>query len=256
MAGLLVSVRSVQEAQAAWGAGASLIDVKEPARGSLGRADSDRVRAIRAALPAEAPMSQALGELVEWEPCQTQDDRIEGVAFRKLGLAGAGSDWARRWARIVEIEGISPAWIAVVYADWLRACAPKPSEVLHEAARQGCRGLLIDTWEKSVPSPLTAASPWVELVGEAHSLGFIVAFAGGLDERSIPSLAALQPELFAVRRAACAGGQRLAEIDPDRVASLAHLVAQFPTAIESREVPFIIRTTASAGSPRATPGAT
>ena len=38
MSGLLVSVRNVEEALAALEGGASLIDVKEPSRGPLGRA--------------------------------------------------------------------------------------------------------------------------------------------------------------------------------------------------------------------------
>src|SRR5262245_1743855 len=38
-AGLLVSVRSVAEAMVALGAGVDLLDVKEPSRGALGRAD-------------------------------------------------------------------------------------------------------------------------------------------------------------------------------------------------------------------------
>src|SRR5947209_8028398 len=37
--GLLVSVRSAAEARAALDGGAALIDIKEPARGPLGRAD-------------------------------------------------------------------------------------------------------------------------------------------------------------------------------------------------------------------------
>ena len=41
MAGLLVSVRSAEEARAALAGGATVIDIKEPDRGPLGRAEPE-----------------------------------------------------------------------------------------------------------------------------------------------------------------------------------------------------------------------
>src|SRR5438876_8959932 len=85
MAGLLVSVRSAAEAATVLDGGAALVDVKEPARGSLGRAD-DEVRAeVRAVLAGRVPMSIALGELgVSLDP----GPDLAGIAFAKWGLAG------------------------------------------------------------------------------------------------------------------------------------------------------------------------
>ena len=50
--GLLVSVRSVAEAQEAVAGGAAIIDVKEPSRGPLGRADAGVTAAIAEAVAA------------------------------------------------------------------------------------------------------------------------------------------------------------------------------------------------------------
>src|SRR5690242_18461623 len=60
---LLVSVRSAAEAQAALTGGASLIDVKEPARGSLGRADAATLTDVLRMVAGRRPVSAALGEL-------------------------------------------------------------------------------------------------------------------------------------------------------------------------------------------------
>ena len=46
MTRLLVSVRDALEARVAMGAGVDLIDVKEPRRGSLGRASNSVVAAV------------------------------------------------------------------------------------------------------------------------------------------------------------------------------------------------------------------
>ena len=62
---LLVSVRDAAEAAAALAGGAALIDVKEPARGSLGRADAATIAAVVAAVGGRVPVSVALGELRE-----------------------------------------------------------------------------------------------------------------------------------------------------------------------------------------------
>lgn len=225
MAGLLVSVRDAEEARVAWRAGASIIDVKEPSRGPLGRPDALSVRSIRHALPAAAPMSQALGELADWDDRPAQESWVEGVSLLKLGLAGAGPDWPARWRAIVDAQAGSADWVAVIYADWALAHAPGPSAIVQEAGRFGCRGVLIDTWSKSLPSPVAPSGPWVDIVREARSLGLFVALAGGLDCRAILRLESLQPDIFAVRGAACEHGNRLGPIVGKRVESLARLVA-------------------------------
>ena len=65
MAGLLVSVRSVAEAEIALAGGAAIIDVKEPSRGALGRADDTIIADIVRSVAGRAPVSAALGELID-----------------------------------------------------------------------------------------------------------------------------------------------------------------------------------------------
>ena len=119
---LLVSVRSVEEALDALAGGASIIDIKEPARGPLGRADTEVWQAIRETLPVGVCLSVALGELPEWTH-QPDPDRSDfaGISYRKLGLAGVGPDWKVVWAELRERWSEGPAWVAVVYSDWQRA---------------------------------------------------------------------------------------------------------------------------------------
>ena len=227
MAGLLVSVRSVDEARAALAGGAAVIDVKEPDRGPLGCADFEVCRAVRRAVPPGVPVSIALGELREWQapgrsspaPGPPSPDLFAGIAYRKLGLAGAGPDWVEAWADLRRAWGPGASWVAVAYADWARADAPHPDSVLDAAlAATDCAGVLVDTWDKTRPNPIDASwGPWV---ARARRGGRRVALAGGLDAAAIARLAPLRPDLFAVRGAACRHGDRLAAVDPDRVALL------------------------------------
>jgi uncharacterized protein (UPF0264 family) len=226
--GLLVSVRSAVEARAAVEGGATIIDIKEPANGPLGRADASVWSDVRRVVPREIPVSVALGELNDLDVDMLTSHDWSGISYRKIGLAGAGSDWAARW-EMVRDRLAGPPWVAVAYADWREAEAPEPAEVVAVALKvPDCVGLLVDTWDKSRRTPLDES--WSSIVARVRAAGKLVVLAGGLDRAAIQSLARLRPDYFAVRGAACFGGDRLAAIDPARVAALARLVSIEPRA--------------------------
>ena len=239
MAKLLVSVRSAIEAEAALTGGASIIDVKEPSRGPLGRADSSVWRTVRMAVPASIPVSVALGELNEWfEPNRPEiaEDFWAGIAFRKIGLSDARTDWIARWRDLRERttiretdrdreHGKRPSWVAVVYLDWERARAPDPDTVIQAAGEiEDCSGILFDTWEKSARPSVD--SRWERWIARVQESGRFVALAGSMDAEGIRRLRHLEPDVFAVRGAACYGGDRRAAIDPERVARLVEVVRE------------------------------
>jgi uncharacterized protein (UPF0264 family) len=236
VAKLLVSVRSGVEALAALAGGAAIIDVKEPLNGSLGRATCGVWREIRQVVPLAIPVSVALGELDEWfgpEALNIPRGAATGVTYCKLGLSDAPLDWIDRWRDIRErLAGsacLSLAWVAVVYVDWLAARAPDPVAIIAAACEiDECCGVLFDTWSKSRPSGLDLT--WKPLVDRVRATGRFVALAGSVDVGTIARLAALGPDIFAVRGAACAGGDRLGPIDGQRVSALAqaaHLVTVY-----------------------------
>ena len=240
MARLLVSVRSADEARAALRGGAAVIDVKEPDRGPLGRADFTVWTEVRRAVPAGTPVSLALGELYEWlegtgpradngTPAAGFDHdpaRYRGFSFRKMGLArvGVDADWAKAWSRLRRRWGAGPSWVAVIYADWQRAEAPPPDRVLDAALEtDDCAGVMIDTWDKSRPTPIDLS--WRRWIERARAAGRLTSVAGSLDAERIGRIAELQPDIIAVRGAACIGGDRHAAVDIERVARLVRAAA-------------------------------
>jgi uncharacterized protein (UPF0264 family) len=221
---LLVSVRSAEEARAAFGAGASVIDVKEPARGPLGRADVSVWLQIRQAVTLGTTLSVALGELRDWSDDALDPAAFQGFSFRKVGLAGSRPGWIDDWKKLSQGQGGGPPWIAVIYADWARADAPDPQSVLDVTlGSDHCSGVLVDTWDKSRPSPVDLS--WRPLFDRVRLAGKLSALAGRLDFEAIDCLRSLQPDLIAVRGAACQGGDRSAAIDPARVAALRTVAA-------------------------------
>lgn len=209
--GLLVSVRDAREAIAALEGGAQVIDVKEPRRGSLGAADNSTIEEVVAAVGGRAMVTAAAGELTELFGTP-RAPMPPGVSLLKIGLAGCRemADWRSRWLEVAANlwQGADAAGhtVAVAYADWRRAGAPSPVEVLRAAVEAGCPAVLVDTWDKS-HGPLFDHWPADEVrtfCDTVRSHGMAIVLAGSLQGESLATAAGLAPDLIAVRTAACA----------------------------------------------------
>jgi uncharacterized protein (UPF0264 family) len=239
MVELLVSVRSVPEALAALEGGADLIDVKEPTRGSLGRADQQTTADIVGCLAGRRPVSAALGELLE-TPGRFS---VPGVGYAKWGLARCSErrDWQRLLAEAADrLRDEMPGCrlVPVAYADHVRASAPSTSQVLRFARRQGCAALLLDTFRKDGRSLLDWMSVRAvcHLCRACHAAGIRIAVAGSLGAAEIRALLPAEPDWFAVRGAVCRGDRRTSSIDPIRVHRLAELLSLAGSRLGSRSL--------------------
>jgi uncharacterized protein (UPF0264 family) len=170
-------------------------------------------------------------------------DNVEGpywwsaLAFLKYGLSRC--PWWREGLLAVCERLASPRMpqvVAVAYADWHRADAPRPEEVFSFAAGHGMRAFLVDTFTKA-PGPdgwrptlldFLSVREAVLLCQLCRAAGVRVALAGSLGPAEIERLLPAAPDWFAVRGAACAGGERGGRIDEGRVRDLAALAARAP----------------------------
>jgi uncharacterized protein (UPF0264 family) len=229
---LLVSVRCAQEAEAALRGGASLIDVKEPARGSLGRASDRTIEEIVRVVAGRRPVSAALGEFVD---TLTDDppSSIASLTYLKWGLSrsedGAEDIWQDRLATIIRRVAdrhLHVRVVAVAYADWQRARAPLPERVCTFALSHPVGGFLLDTWHKDGSTLLDWQSRGeiARLRRRCAVAGMPIALAGSLGLAEIDQLLPLQPDWFAVRGAACPDRQREAAIDENLVRRLVALL--------------------------------
>ncbi len=200
---LLVSVRTADEAAEALTGGASVIDVKEPNRGSLGAADYETIVEVVQRVAGATPVSAALGELRH--PIRTPP---AGLSFVKWGLSGlASQDWQREFE--AARQSVQPRPVVVAYADWRQAESPLLSDVCEYALRTRTN-LLIDTFNKQHSGDLldfVDIDALRSLAQHCRSTGIMLALAGSLTAMSIVKLAPIEPDLFAVRGAACEGGR-------------------------------------------------
>ena len=219
--GLLVSVRSADEAVAALDAGADLIDVKDPARGPLGMAHHEVVAAVIAAVAGRVPVSAALGE---WSDSLLTDAHWHlelPLQYVKWGLAGykGGPGWGEDLLQTKRQVPAGVEVVAVAYADWEKANSVPPAEVAKFATRFRYRAFLLDTFAKDGKSLLdhTTVAEVGELVESLKRGGVAVAVGGSLKPEHRKQLKGVNPDWFAVRGSVCAGGNRDGVLDPVRV---------------------------------------
>ncbi|MEJ7636634.1 MAG: hypothetical protein WKF75_01270 [Singulisphaera sp.] len=146
-------------------------------------------------------------------PCP---DLFAGIAYRKLGLAGAGPDWVERgptpsaWGR-----GRRGGRRLRRLGEGRRS---HPDSVLDAAlAATDCAGVLVDTWDKTRPNPIARRGGPGSRAPDAAGDGWPWPAASTRP----PSPGSPPPPRPLRRRgAACRHGDRLAAVDPDRVALL------------------------------------
>ena len=223
MTKLLVSVRNATEAIDALNAGADLIDVKEPKHGSLGRASTQVLNDVAAAVAGRVPISAALGEIGE----DIEASALQALChfnFAKIGLTQAVScsNWRATWREVVNRLPPGVASVAVIYADGDSYNAPPTESILREAVKLGCAGVLLDTFAKDGRNlfehwPVSAVGELLAFTREHQMFGVL---AGALKGKALLQAAALEPDYVAVRSAVCRGA-RTDSLSAELVARLA-----------------------------------
>jgi uncharacterized protein (UPF0264 family) len=219
--GLLVSVRSAAEVDAALSGGADLIDVKEPAKGALAPAEAEVVGAVIAKVKGRVPVSAALGE---WSPNAITDAHWHlelKLNYVKWGLAGYTTrlGWGEDLLDTRRELPVGMEMVAVAYADWERAKSVPPGELVRFARRFRFKAFLLDTWGKDGKTLLDFASAAEvgDLVESLRRSEIIVALGGSLRPEHVKQLKGVAPDYFAVRSSVCAAGKRDGVIDSARV---------------------------------------
>jgi len=238
---LLVSVMDAGEARLAAAAGADIVDVKNPAEGSLGAPTPAVIEAVRAAVPDALAISAAIGDMPDLPgtaALAALGAARSGARFVKVGLWGVSTE-----ARAVvllravrdAVAGVPGAVVvAGAYADAERlAHAPLAAALLPDVARAaGVQVCLLDTAVKDGRGLLDWLSPDAlsALVARAHDAGLQVALAGALRAEDLPVVRATAADIAGVRSAACGDGRRAGPLDAGRVRALRAACAATPRA--------------------------
>src|SRR5687768_16491510 len=188
---LLVSVTDAHEARAAVEGGVDIVDVKNPAEGSLGAPAPGVIERVREVVPPERPVSAAIGDMPNLPgtaALAALGAARSGATFLKVGLWGVTTEAeAVALLRTVRdgVAGVPGAVVvAAAYADAGRVPhAPLAPELLPRVACAAEIGVCrLDTAIKDGRGLLDWLSrrALTSLVAEAHAAGLQVALAGAL----------------------------------------------------------------------------
>jgi (5-formylfuran-3-yl)methyl phosphate synthase len=174
---LLVSVTDAAEARVAVEAGVDIVDVKNPAEGSLGAAGPRVIESVREVVPPERPVSAAVGDLPALPgtaALAALGAARSGAAYVKVGLWGTpttdGAVAVLRAVRDALDGGVTV--IAAAYADAERvpggplppaalgaACSTPPSRTAAGCSTGSPRRSSRRWWPRATPRDSRWRSP-------------------------------------------------------------------------------------------------
>ncbi len=226
---LLLSVTDAHEARVAVDAGVDIVDVKNPAEGSLGAPAPGVIERVREVVPPARPVSAAIGDLPNLPgtaALAALGAARSGAAYVKVGLWGPSTtDQAVAVLRAVReaVDGEAVV-IAGAYADAERVPGGSmpPGAVVAAARRAGAGGCLLDTALKDGRGLFEWLTPeaLAELVAEGHAAGLEMALAGALRAEDLSAVRTTGADIAGVRSAACRDGRRTGPLDAERIGRL------------------------------------
>lgn len=205
-------MRDADEAEIACGAGAGLVDAKDPDNGALGALSGSLVRAIVSRAGGRAATSAVAGEP------DTDDVLIACVS----ATAATGVDYVKVALRrehalpaLARAAAAAPGkLIGVLFAE------DGPSaDVVARLAEAGFCGAMIDTRGKDGRrlGDLVAAETLASFVAQCRAHRLLCGLAGSLRVDDIAGLAAHRPDYLGFRGGLCRDGERRNALDPARI---------------------------------------
>jgi dihydroneopterin aldolase len=218
----LASVRDTAEAELAIGAGADIVDLKNPRKGALGALAPKTIDACVRAVAGRVPVSATIGDLpLEGDAVRTAvlATAARGVDYVKLGVFPGAE--AKPCFDLLAMLASETRLILVLFAD-----AMPQFDAIGIAARTGAAGVMLDTMGKgegSLPD-LISTEHLAVFVRAARARGLTIGLAGSLKASHVPDLLALRPDLIGFRGALCRDAKRDRPLDPVRLAAIRALI--------------------------------
>ncbi|MET1124087.1 MAG: (5-formylfuran-3-yl)methyl phosphate synthase [Archaeoglobaceae archaeon] len=215
---VLVSPMNKTEAVEAIEGGADIIDVKNPAEGSLGANFPWVIREVVELVKGHGKEVSATTGDLPYKP---------GTAsLAALGAAFSGADYVKVGlygvANVKEAEEMISAVVKAVkdffpdkkvviagYADYYRIKAVNPLELPSLAAKFGADVVMVDTAIKDGTSLFDhmKLADIERFVSSAHESGLLCALAGNLNWDKLDVLKSLKPDIIGVRTMVCENGR-------------------------------------------------
>ncbi len=224
---VLFSPVSVEEARTVIDAGCDVVDIKNPAEGSLGAQGPWVVQNILSELKdTGAAFSATLGDL-PFKPgtagLAARGAASCGLDYVKAGLYGITNCEEALALTQAVVKGVrtvntTTKVVASGYADFRRFGGVPYQDLVAGARDGGADVVMLDTAIKDGQG-LFDAMPLEEIrefTNLGRAAGMIVALAGSIQEEHLEILCEIKPDIIGVRGALCGNSDRSGRIEPQR----------------------------------------
>jgi uncharacterized protein (UPF0264 family) len=216
MVQMLVSVRSVEEADLALQNGVDILDLKDPVQGALGALTLAEIKAIINFAGDRTPISATIGDLPMLPDLIEQGIsrfRDLPLSYLKIGFFEA-LDYKPCLAAICRIKAASQPLIAVLFAEYTY-----PEHLLAEIKQAGFIGVMLDTVNKNGKTYVDYYSETrlEALIEEARRLQFFFGIAGSLNLSHISTAKKLNPDFLGFRGGVCSENLRQLNLDAVKI---------------------------------------
>ena len=216
MTGMLASVNSVAEALLVLSADVDIIDLKQPALGTLGALDIATVKQIVAGVDGRCLVSATIGDLpMQPDPVFNAVKAMAetGVDYIKIGFF-PGDDWHGTIKKLSALTEQNHALIAVLFAD-----AQPDLGIISLLKEAGFAGVMLDTMDKQKGSltQLMANMEIAQFISQVKARQLVCGLAGSLRLEDIPELMPYQADYLGFRGALCQQHNRAGQLNKQAV---------------------------------------
>ncbi|MFH1507385.1 MAG: (5-formylfuran-3-yl)methyl phosphate synthase [Candidatus Omnitrophota bacterium] len=214
----LITVKNIQEAGVVLKSGCDILDIKNPAEGSLGASYPWVVKEIMGIVPEDVQTSIAIGDVPNlpgtisfavWGALVFKPDYI------KIGLKGTTTQkeavkFMKHIVRTAKLSKLNTRIVPVCYADYIRTQTVNPFYIAEISVEAGAKVAMIDTMIKDGKTLLDFMSvvDLRKIVSMCHKRKIEAAFAGSLTLKHIEIIRDTGADIFGVRGAVCVKGDR------------------------------------------------
>lgn len=233
---LMVSVISPAEVPTAIAGGADILDVKNPAEGSLGAPDAQILQSVTAIAPDSVQVSAAIGDMPNLPGTASLaalGAASCGVDYVKVGLYGPKSEEEAIYLLGALRQAVSAfpkvKIIAAGYADAQRSGTLDPRLLPGIARKADISGCLLDTYVKDGRNLFDFLDLEIlrALALEAHAGGLLFALAGALQADHLRLAQEAGADIVGVRTAACQDNQRQGPLAVENIRLLRQRIGEF-----------------------------
>ncbi|MFV1921362.1 MAG: (5-formylfuran-3-yl)methyl phosphate synthase [Methylotenera sp.] len=229
MTQLLISVKNVEEALHAMYAGTSIVDLKDPAVGSLGALPIDEAKKILAVLEGQVLTSATVGEghvNIDALLADIKQYADIGVDIIKIAV----TELFMNQQYFVELQQLTVRGIklvAVFFADKMMDLS-----LITKMQTAGFYGAMIDTQQKCQPivelQSMYELKKFTEMCKRHH---LISGLAGSVGLQHLTSLIILNPDFIGMRGGVCDEGNRTLCLSQKKVEAVNAMLLKYNTDI-------------------------